>query len=218
MKFDFDEVIASRQIKHMLHLQDEVNTKVNFSWRSQDYSWCRAIWTECAELLDHYGWKWWKHQEPDLAQVRLELVDIWHFGLSWLLQHGEHPNTVIRDLVAGLDEPTDPELTFQDLVEAVARSALTYDQFIPFEFAQLMVAAELTLDELYRLYVGKSVLNHFRQDFGYREGTYCKVWDGREDNEHLYGLIQTLDANHESFMDKIYLGLVTQYPRIQNSL
>jgi hypothetical protein len=215
MKFDFDEVIASRQIKHMLHLQDEVNTKVNFSWRSQDYSWCRAIWTECAELLDHYGWKWWKHQEPDLAQVRLELVDIWHFGLSWLLQHGENPNTVIKDLVAGLDEPTDPELTFQDLVEAVARSALTYEQFVPVEFAQLMVAAELTLDELYRLYVGKSVLNHFRQDFGYREGTYCKVWDGREDNEHLYDLIQTLDANHEGFMGKIYLGLVTQYPRIQ---
>ncbi len=214
MKFDFDEVIVSRQIKHMLHLQDEMNTKVNFSWRSQDYSWCRAIWTECAELLDHYGWKWWKHQEPDLAQVRLELVDIWHFGLSWLLQHEENPNTVIKDLVAGLDEPTDPELTFQDLVEAVARSALTYEQFVPVEFAQLMVAAELTLDELYRLYIGKNTLNRFRQDFGYKEGTYHKLWDGREDNDYLYELLKTLDSTTPAFMAQVYNGLVAKYSQI----
>ena len=214
MKFDFDEVIASRQIKHMLHLQDEVNTKVNFSWRSQDYSWCRAIWTECAELLDHYGWKWWKHQEPDLAQVRLELVDIWHFGLSWLLQHEENPNTVIKGLVAGLDEPIDPELTFQDLVEAVARSALTYEQFVPVEFAQLMVAAKLTLDELYRLYVGKNTLNRFRQDFGYKEGTYHKIWDGREDNDYLYELLKTLDSTTSAFMSQVYNGLAAKYPQI----
>ena len=34
---------------------------------------------ECSELLDHYGWKWWKHQATDLDQVKLEIVDIWHF-------------------------------------------------------------------------------------------------------------------------------------------
>ena len=62
-----------------------VDTATHPDWRGQGYPWYRAIWVECAELLDHYGWKWWKHQTPDLEQVQLELVDIWHFGLSDLL-------------------------------------------------------------------------------------------------------------------------------------
>ena len=40
----------------------------------------------------------------------------------------------------------------------------------------------LDLNTLYKLYVGKNILNQFRQDNGYKEGTYIKVWDGEEDN------------------------------------
>lgn len=40
------------------------------------------------------------------------------------------------------------------------------------------------------LNMGKNVLNRFRQANGYRtaikEGTYRKLWGGREDNEHLF--------------------------------
>jgi len=75
-----------QQIALMLTLQDEMNTKVNSDWREQGFEWYRAIWVECAEMLDHYGWKWWKAQAPDMPQVELELIDIWHFGLSDLLQ------------------------------------------------------------------------------------------------------------------------------------
>ena len=69
----------------MLELQDAMNRKVNPDWRQAGYAWYRAIWTECAEMLDHYGWKWWKHQEPDMEQVSLEIIDIWHFALSDLI-------------------------------------------------------------------------------------------------------------------------------------
>ena len=74
-----------QQILTMLELQNAMNSKVNENWVEQDFAWYRAIWVECAELLDHYGWKWWKKQTPDADQVKLELVDIWHFGLSILL-------------------------------------------------------------------------------------------------------------------------------------
>jgi hypothetical protein len=40
----------------------------------------------------------------------------------------------------------------------------------------------LNLEKLYRLYVGKNILNQFRQDHGYKDGSYIKVWDGDEDN------------------------------------
>ena len=74
-----------QQIKIMLDLQDSMNTKVNANWQTQGYEWYRAIWVECAELLDHYGWKWWKHREADINQVKMEMVDIWHFLLSWII-------------------------------------------------------------------------------------------------------------------------------------
>jgi dimeric dUTPase (all-alpha-NTP-PPase superfamily) len=66
----------------MLELQNAMNTRVHNEWRDQGFEWYRAIWIESAELMDHYGWKWWKHQKPDVEQVKLELIEIWHFGLT----------------------------------------------------------------------------------------------------------------------------------------
>jgi dimeric dUTPase (all-alpha-NTP-PPase superfamily) len=73
---------VQNQLKVMLELQNAMNTRVHNEWRDQGFEWYRAIWIESAELMDHYGWKWWKHQKPDVEQVKLELIDIWHFGLT----------------------------------------------------------------------------------------------------------------------------------------
>ena len=67
----------------MLEMQDAMNRKVDEDWLDKNREWYRAVWIECAELMDHYGgWKWWKASSPDIEQVVLEIVDIWHFGLS----------------------------------------------------------------------------------------------------------------------------------------
>lgn len=59
---------------------------------------------------------------------------------------------------------------------------------------------------------GKNVLNFFRQDHGYQEGTYRKSWhDGREDNEHLVELVHSLDASRISFQEDLYKALKTRY-------
>jgi len=50
-------------------------------------------------------------------------------------------------------------------------------------------------------------LNIFRQDNGYKDGSYQKVWDGREDNEHLADVLATLDCDSASFKKDIYLAL-----------
>lgn len=71
------------KIRVMLTMQDEMNCHVDHDWRERNREWYRAIWIECAELMDHFGgWKWWKHAEPDIEQAMLEIVDIWHFGIS----------------------------------------------------------------------------------------------------------------------------------------
>jgi hypothetical protein len=70
----------------------------------------------------------------------------------------------------------------------------------------------MPFDELYEIYVGKNVLNMFRQDNGYKEGSYSKIWNGREDNEVLADILQQMNCNSESFRDDIYRALAENYP------
>lgn len=196
----------------MLEMQDAMNTRVHPEWRSQGFAWYRAIWTECAELLDHHGWKWWKKQAPDMEQVKLELIDIWHFGLSTLLveQGTKTTDELAQEIAASFDvEASDG--TFLETVEAFACDCLATRGFSTTRFAQVIQRAGMSLDELYRGYVGKNVLNFFRQDHGYKDGSYIKVWNGREDNEHLVDLVQELNSQSASFKDDLYAGLKDRY-------
>jgi hypothetical protein len=78
-------------------------------------------------------------------------------------------------------------------------------------FLKIVEQAEMDSDELYRQYVGKNVLNFFRQDHGYKEGTYKKMWNGREDNEHLVDVLNSLDISLSDYSDKVYTGLKLSY-------
>ena len=71
-------------IAECMRLQESFNGVVNPDWRKAKNPWPRAIWTECAELLDHLQWKWWKNVDAkvDQKQALLEVVDIFHFFLS----------------------------------------------------------------------------------------------------------------------------------------
>src|SRR5690554_892359 len=206
-----NDAIQARQIETMLALQDSMNTKVNANWQQQGYEWYRAIWVECAELMEHYGWKWWKKQTPDTDQVVLELIDIWHFGLSILLQSGRERSAIVeqvqQQLVIGNAQPD-----FRLDLEAFASATLADRQFHIDLFGRLMAGVNMSFDQLYRSYVGKNVLNFFRQDHGYKDGSYRKHWhDGREDNEHLVELVQSLDTTKTEFKDELYEALKKRY-------
>ena len=54
---------ATSMLMTMASLQEEHNVQVHAEWKEQGYDYYRAIWVECAEMLDHFGWKWWKKQE-----------------------------------------------------------------------------------------------------------------------------------------------------------
>ena len=45
-----------------------------------------------------------------------------------------------------------------------------------------------------------------------KEGSYVKVWAGREDNEHLSDLLATMDVADDDFAESLYKGLVALYP------
>ena len=166
---------------------------------------------------DHYGWKWWKSQDHDIEQIRLELIDIWHFGLSAeLIRHGGNVESAATAMLKELEEYQDkPEAItdFKSGVDSLAMHALK-DQilFVPV-FLMLLSDVDTSFDDLHRIYVGKNVLNRFRQDHGYKDGSYRKQWDGREDNEHLSEIVASLDADAADFQDQIYSGLADRYPK-----
>ena len=203
--------IAQKQINQMLSMQDAMNSRVSETWRDNDYEWYRAIWVECAEMLDHHGWKWWKHQEIDIAQVQLELVDIFHFGLSLRLMTGNSVEQISRTLAKELHQGTGED-DFKIALENLASSAVTDKAFDAKALADCMSLMNMDLDELFRQYVGKNTLNFFRQDHGYKDGSYIKVWNEKEDNEHLAEVIQQLDASDENFQQHVYDQLTARYP------
>ncbi len=198
------------KIKIMMEMQDSMNRHVNPEWRQQGFAWYRAIWTECAELMEHYGWKWWKKQQPDQDQVSLELIDIWHFGMSILLVEQRSLEQIAEQLDQGLLSP--PAGDFREALEDFTLDVLQGRSFDPLRFAGLMQLVGLDFEELYRRYVGKNMLNRLRQDRGYKAGTYIKVWHGRVDNEVLIEVLAQASVESEDFAEQVYAALDAAYP------
>ncbi len=203
--------VVQHQISQMLTMQDAMNSRVSETWRDNNYEWYRAIWVECAEMLDHHGWKWWKHQEIDVAQVQLELVDIFHFGLSLRLMSGKDIADISTELAQELIKGS-PETDFKLALEKLASAAVTDKRFDAVALADCMRLMDMDIDELFRQYVGKNTLNFFRQDHGYKEGSYIKVWHGEEDNEVLATLVNSLNSQSDNFQADLYQALEQKYP------
>lgn len=218
-------MLSSDQAATMLSLQGSMNSKVDPNWVQARYPYLRAVAIEGAEAIEHHGWKWWKKQEKDLPQLQMELIDIWHFILSEVLlrstDSGADPEQELHAALKAAEAQNELEfdgssyqLTEMDLLSKLELLiALSVARRIELAvFASIMVDCELNWTELFRQYVGKNVLNMFRQDKGYKEGSYQKLWQGREDNEYLVDIIHKLDPDSADFKEAIYAELANAYP------
>ncbi len=217
-------MLSQQQLATMLSLQNKMNTKVNPQWLTAGYGYLRAAMVESVEAIEHHGWKWWKAQEKDLPQLQMELVDIWHFALSAsIIDYQGDVLATANALSAQLAQASahvqfdnqdyEPEhLSLLDNLELMAGLCAAKRFSVPL-FMHIVGQCEMTSDELFRQYVGKNILNFFRQDNGYKAGTYIKVWNGREDNEHLVEVLAALDSNHADYSDQVYAGLTARYPQ-----
>lgn len=216
-------MLTAQQLATMLNLQDKMNTKVNPDWLNAGYGYLRAAMVESVEAIEHHGWKWWKAQAKDLPQLQMELVDIWHFALSACIIEYKGDIAQSAERIAGELASGETAVVFDGKTYEVAQQSLLDNlelmtglcaakRFSVPLFMFIVSQCEMTADELYRQYVGKNVLNFFRQDHGYKEGTYVKVWQGREDNEHLVEVMDALDLTQTDFSDRVYEGLKARYP------
>lgn len=209
---------VSESIKEMLIMQAELNESTNGpDWRNgrttlgKEIDWRRCIVMETAELIDSYPWKHWKSVDAtaDMENVRVELVDIWHFLMSLALEHFEltHAQALLAEAYTDSTNsqwqaPSAEQSTALAQVRvheimmatALQNSAVTpeYLTSLAEAFFHSCQVADLSLERLHQLYMAKNVLNRFRQDHGYKEGTYIKIWNGKEDNVVMFEIIETL--------------------------
>jgi dimeric dUTPase (all-alpha-NTP-PPase superfamily) len=217
-------MLSPIQLNTMLNLQDKMNKNVNPELLDAGYGYLRAAMIEAVEGIEHHGWKWWKAQQKDLPQLQMELVDIWHFALSAIIIEYKgniqgSATQIAENLTSNTATVTfdnrDYHFNDQDILDNLELltglcAAKRFD--VPL-FLKIVEQAEMDSDELYRQYVGKNILNFFRQDHGYKEGTYIKVWQQKEDNEHLVEVLNSLDLNAIDYSEQVYAQLVIRYPQ-----
>jgi len=210
-------------IEQMFTLQNELNNHTNgemwvggLTKENRQISWYRCIYMEAAEAIDSFNWKHWKNinVEPDWANIKVELVDIWHFVMSEAIRVGDpsYANQYEEIDVAG---DLDPEILLQTLEKILALSVqakIENNENAIRETTDLFFVAlsgiGMDTAELYKRYVVKNQLNTFRQQNGYKDGSYIKTWGGVEDNVVAFNI---MDDNPGISPSDLYLKLESAY-------
>ncbi|NPA51080.1 MAG: dUTPase [Epsilonproteobacteria bacterium] len=219
----------------MFQLQQKLNDNTNgINWedgvtnKGKKISWKRAILVETAELIDSFPWKHWKDisKEIDYNNIEIELVDIWHFIMSEALKAKRDKNITLEELIKTIkSSPTynryikkefnkkDNFYKELDEIDNFLKVLLCKDDIFALldSFFNLLGTFGLFEDRLYQLYIGKNILNQFRQDFGYKEGNYKKIWNNKEDNEVMMEILKDNPSISPSLLyqklKEIYLKL-----------
>ncbi len=221
----------------MLQLQNQLNNATNGeNWiegvtkNDKEINWRRCIYMESAEMIDSFAWKHWKNidAEPNWENLKIEVVDVWHFVMSLVMEfYHREMRGGIEDiaieisqmegffLIDNEEERFGTPKEVMHKVEDVMRDTLCQDrldtQKLLEDFFDLAHISGLNLTTLYKLYIGKNILNQFRQDNGYKEGNYIKSWDGEEDNVWMQRL---LDENPDIKPDELYKELAKIYHQV----
>jgi len=224
----------------MLQLQAQLNDATNGEeWtkgktkNGKTINWRRCIYMECAEMVDSFSWKHWKaiDKEPDWDNHQIEVIDVWHFIMSLAIEnYSQMLKGGVEDLAINISQlesfskidvtkeffaPQDEVIA---KVESLIRLSISTKELeietLLSDFFDLVVMSGLDLETLYRLYVGKNILNQFRQDNGYKEGSYIKVWNGEEDNVVMKRI---WEENGDIKPDVLYKELVRAYNSLTKS-
>ena len=227
------------RVESMLRLQQELNDDTNgkgwekgITKNGKVIDWRRCIYLEAAELIESYPWKHWKNiaAEADYENIRIETVDIWHFIMSEALRLEKlERDGEIADLVETI-ESLEAYIRFRDgdradtggdiyaemaLVERLIEGIFCDRRIerLMSDFFDMASVSGLNLESLYTLYIGKNVLNRFRQNHGYKEGEYLKIWNGREDNVLMQ---EILASNSGISPEALYEALEEIYGTLQS--
>ena len=215
------------QIEQMFLLQKQLNDETNgevwikgYTKENRKISWYRGIYMEVAEAIDSFNWKHWKNidDEPDWDNIRVELVDIWHFVMSESIRiedqsyANKHLDMKVKD-----DYDTDALIS---LLEMMLKLSITSSidkkvnniREITDTFFTIISHLGIDVEDLYKRYVIKNQLNTFRQKNGYKDGSYIKNWDGVEDNVIAFDI---MNNNSKITPTELYTELDSVYSKLK---
>ncbi|CCW61101.1 unnamed protein product [Phytomonas sp. EM1] len=235
MKHTTSTKLSSLIFGSLVQLQDGLNAMIDHSWRNvrTPDDWSLAITMETAELIDSYPWKWWKNisSEPDFNNIRIELVDIFHFSLSGAMM----VQSIVSDKIAMIAKinlsdsfiPFKPKTTgYTTAVNGMAFLPLSNTENALATFRNLIQLANIYRFDiiteviicaaqdfnfnLVAYYIAKHTLNFIRQLNGYKSGSYVKVKNDVEDNVLLHSCIENLTLDET--LDE------NQYTKVWNNI
>ena len=215
------------QIEQMFLLQKQLNDETNgevwikgYTKENRKISWYRGIYMEVAEAIDSFNWKHWKNinDEPDWDNIRVELVDIWHFVMSESIriEDQSYANKYL-DMKAKDDYDIDALIS---LLEMMLKLSITSSidkevnniREITDTFFTIISHLGIDVEDLYKRYVIKNQLNTFRQKNGYKDGSYIKNWDGVEDNVIAFDI---MNNNPKITPTELYTELDSVYSNLK---
>lgn len=222
-------------LKQMFIMQQQLNDETNgvgwengYTKNDKLINWKRCIYMECAEMIDSFSWKHWKNinQEANWDNAKVETVDIWHFIMSFMIEHYHIKH--LGDISKMIDDiselktfklyckspsfnETKNDLEIVNDIEKLIHLTSGFENDILEkllnQYFKLSLKCAVNLHELHKLYMAKNVLNKFRQNHGYKDGKYLKIWNGKEDNEVILELLKQKIVN----IDEIYENLEKIY-------
>lgn len=218
----------------MLQLQAGLNEATNGeNWtdgitkNGKIINWKRCIYMECAEMIDSFVWKHWKNidAQADWDNLQIEVIDVWHFIMSLAIEdYSKNLKGGVEDLAINISQLSSfgkidrqsemfaPQVDVIAKIEDVmlctlSKDALNIEELIE-DFFDLVLMSGLDLQSLYKLYVGKNILNQLRQDNGYKDGSYKKIWGAEEDNVVMK---RVWEEKSELTPDSLYTELTKIY-------
>jgi len=214
--------------KEMLELQDSFNQKLDTNWRERDWDWINALMIESSEQNDSLRWKWWKKEENDFENFKVEVIDNWHFLMSLMMQKYDKTflarqfNRIWNHILDDLEEINLQEST-QEFLYYVLSSKFNDEVREDINHVYAIKTLFLIMQdnkigitkpvELFSEYLVKNVLNQFRKNNGYKEGTYIKIWNNEEDNIVAYRLVQKIRT--KDVFNELYSLLEKEYQSIK---
>lgn len=197
---------------------------------------------EFFESFDHLNYKWWKKDLISLSQYALEMVDVIHFIISEAIvrsaqnrgmsvsdaaeftfshSHDENRKNMLNEFSAVLQaELNEKGNTVDEILvyitagqrESFVSGNLIDKLQIALTMAQL---AGCTVEDVFNKYVAKNALNIFRASNGYKDGTYIKMWNGKEDNHYIEQFMQTNDMSQPDAVEQLNAYLTTTYALVK---
>lgn len=207
----------------MFVLQDTLNINTNgVEWnkgvteQGRTINWYRCIYMEAVEAIDSLNWKHWKdiNKADDIDNLKIELVDIWHFIMSQaIVDKGikEAINDSYKLYMMASNTTYQNKLNLVDILEKIVLTSASKELPIELFFRAVNEVKGFTMKDVCSLYIGKNCLNQFRQDNGYKDGSYTKVWCEKEDNAYMQ---EIMNNNPDTTYDELYSSLSLIYSEL----